>query len=134
MGKPVWRQVFDRVERTVGEPLEQVVASRRYIDIVVLGMKGPLAVNRVLRGIVDRQIGAVLHLVNMPTRDDMVRLSRQLAVLTAELRSLSLPADQISGYVVQLQKSAAENGGPSLAALDGRRGELDPSKEGVGGT
>ena len=133
MGKPVWRQVFDRVERMVGEPLEQVVASRGYIDIVVLGMKGPLAVNRMLRQTVDRQIGAVLHLANMPTRDDVIRLSRQLSVLTAELRSLSLPADHISSYVVQLQKDAAEGGAPAQPELDTRRGELESPKEGDGG-
>jgi hypothetical protein len=87
--QPAWRRAFDRVERTVGRPLEDAVASRRYIDVIVISMKLQLAVNHELRKTIDRQMGAVLHLINLPTRSDVRRLSRQLTVLTGEVRNLS---------------------------------------------
>jgi hypothetical protein len=64
------------------------VASRRYVDVIVLSMKLQLALNRRLRQTVDRQVGAVLHLINLPTHTDVRRLSRQLTVLTGEVRAL----------------------------------------------
>jgi hypothetical protein len=121
MGKPAWRGVFDRIERAVGLPLEEAVASRRYIDFVVFWMNGPLAMNRVLCQLVDDQLGRVLHLLNMPTRDDVNRLNRQLSVLTAEVRGLSLPADRIEGFVSELHRREPRPGastkGGSVASV-----------------
>ena len=37
--KRVWWRAFDKVERKIGKPLEDAVASRRYIDVMTLGMK-----------------------------------------------------------------------------------------------
>ena len=104
MGNPAWREAFDRIERAVGAPLEDAVASRRYIDLLVLWINGPMAVNRKLVELVDDQLGRVLHVLNIPTREDVNRLSRQLSVLTAEVRGLSLPADRIDEYVSELQQ------------------------------
>jgi hypothetical protein len=136
MGKPVWRRVFDRVERAVGEPLEDAVASRDYIKVVVLGIKGPLAVNRGLRREIDRQIGAVLHSLNLPTHDDIVRLARQLSVLTAEVRGLSLPADQIATYVEQVRErdKAIDSRPPNGNIVNAPTAERETVKEGEGGT
>jgi hypothetical protein len=86
---PALRRAFDRVERTVGKPLEEAVASRRYIDVIVLSMKVQLAVNRRIRRTLDQKIGGALNAINVPTRSDVRRLSRQLTVLTGEVRALS---------------------------------------------
>jgi len=86
--QPTWRRAFDRVERTVGGPLEDAVASRRYVDVVVVGLKVQLALNRKVRRTIDRGFGAVLHLANVPTRADVRRVSKQLTVLTGEVRML----------------------------------------------
>lgn len=94
--QPVWRKGFDRVERALGRPLEEAVSSQRYIDALVVGVKVQVAVNRKLRQTVDRQIGAVLHMVNVPTRRDVRRLSQQMATLTGEVRSLAAHADQLA--------------------------------------
>jgi hypothetical protein len=89
MGLPSVRAVFDKVERTVGAPLEDAVASPRYGMAVSFWVNGPRAVHRNIRGAVDDKLGAVLHALNIPTRADVNRLSRQLAVLTAEVRAQS---------------------------------------------
>jgi hypothetical protein len=102
--QPAWREAFDRIERAVGAPLEEAVASRRYIDVIVFWKKGPLAVNRKVFELIDDQLGHVLHMLNLPTREDINQLSDQLSVLVAELRNLSLPADRIEGYVTELKQ------------------------------
>ena len=89
MGLPSVRTVFDKVERTVGAPLEGAVASPRYGVAVSFWVNGPRAISRNVRGAVDDKLAAVLHALNMPTRGDLQRLSRQMAVLTAEVRALS---------------------------------------------
>lgn len=85
----VWRG-FDRVERAVGKPLEDAVASQTYADLMVRGMKVQQAVGgfagRVLKG----GLGKALRAVNIPTASDVQRLSRQIAVLTSEVRALNL--------------------------------------------
>lgn len=123
MGKPAWRGAFDWVERAVGAPLEEAVASRRYVDVLVFWMNGPLAVNKMLCRLADDQLGNVLHLLNMPSREDVTRLSRQIASLTAEVRGLSLPADRIEGLVADwigsdVHTSAISESGPD--AVSGR--------------
>jgi hypothetical protein len=89
MGLPSVRTVFDKVERAVGAPLEDAVASPRYGKAIAFWVNGPMAVQRGVRRTVDNKLGGVLHALNIPTRGDVARLSRQMAVLTAEVRSLS---------------------------------------------
>jgi hypothetical protein len=81
--------VFDKVERTVGKPLEDAVASSRYVDTMLTVKKVQRAAGGAVFRTVDRGMGRVLHLVNVPTRGDVRRLSRQLTVLTSEVRALS---------------------------------------------
>lgn len=117
MGLPGIRTVFDKIERAVGAPLEDAVASPRYGTVVTFWVKGPAAVNRAMRRSVDDKLAGVLHLLNVPAHGDIQKLSRQLAVLTAEVRALSLPADRISTYVEQLQERESELQAPSRRAI-----------------
>lgn len=122
MGKPMWRQVFDKVERTVGAPLENAVSSHRFGDAVAFWVKGPQAVQRGVRRHVDDRLASVLHGLNIPTREDLTRVSRQLAVLTGEVRALSVPADHIATFVDELQeRRALEEAAPAqlTAEVDG---------------
>ena len=84
-----WRG-FDRVERAVGKPLEDLVASTGYADVLVHGLKLQRAVGGLVGQLVAGSVGTVLRAVNLPTGRDVQRLSRQLAVLTSEVRALSL--------------------------------------------
>jgi hypothetical protein len=89
MTVPSWRTVFDKVERSIGAPLEDAVASPRYGAAVAFWVNGPRALGRGVRGAVDARLGSVLHALNLPTRGDVARLNRQLATLTGEVRALS---------------------------------------------
>jgi hypothetical protein len=84
-GKPTWRRAFDRAERTVGTPLEGLVASPRYVDLTLL-------VRRV-RGTAGAVIGfpmtTLRSVLNVPARGDISRLGHQIAALTNEVHDLA---------------------------------------------
>lgn len=106
----VWRG-FDKVERAVGKPLEDVVASTTYADWMVRGLKVQRAVGGLAGRIVKGGVGKVLRAVNIPTGSEVQRLSRQLAVLTGEVRALS----------AQQAEATASTEQPT-GEKDGRRG------------
>lgn len=108
MAQPAWRRAFDKLERTVGEPLEDAVASQRYVDLVVKGMKAQLAVNRTVKRAVDHQIARALHLINVPAYSDLRRLSRQMTTLTGEVRGLTEQTDRLSVAATRLEERQAE--------------------------
>jgi hypothetical protein len=108
VAQPAWRRAFDKLERTVGEPLEDAVASQRYIDLVVKGTKAQLAFNRIVKRAVDDQIARALHLFNVPAYSDMRRLSRQLTTLTGEMRGLTQQADRLSVVATRLEERQDE--------------------------
>ena len=86
--KPTWRRAFDRVERAVGVPLEDVVASPRFVEVVALGMKARRAVAGTARRAVHGVTGTVLHAVNIPTREDVRALNANMVTLVTEVRAL----------------------------------------------
>ena len=86
--KPRWRQVFDKVERAVGSPLEDVAASSRFVDVMSVGIKARRLAGRTVRGAVHGVTGKVLHAVNIPTQDDVERLNAHLAALAGEIRAI----------------------------------------------
>lgn len=90
MSPPLWRRAFDRAERTVGKPLEDAVASRRMGELFTIGFR----VEGALKGVFERQTRSVLHFWNVPARTDVARLNRQIAALTAEVRTLAAQLEE----------------------------------------
>lgn len=86
--KPTWRRVFDRVERAVGVPLEDVAASNRFVEVMALGMKARRAVGGTARRAVDGVTGTVLRAVNIPSREDVRVLKEHMVTLVTEVRAL----------------------------------------------
>lgn len=93
--KPPWWRAFDKAERAIGEPLEDVVASHPYVDVVVAGMKLQRAVGALVFGVATDVAERALRAAQVPTRSDVRRLSEQLTVLTSELRALRLDQQQL---------------------------------------
>lgn len=85
---PVWR-TFDRVERAIGKPLEDAVASSRYVDAMTQGLKVQRKVGGAVGGVAGGLVNRVLRIANLPTRGDVRDLNRQIAVLTREVRDLA---------------------------------------------
>jgi hypothetical protein len=88
--QPFLRRAFDRVERTIGKPLEDAVQSSRLTTMYLAKKR----VERTIRAALDRPTGAFLDLINIPARSDVRRVNRQIAALTEEVRSLSARLDE----------------------------------------
>ena len=88
--QPKLRRAFDKVERKVGAPLEDAIASNQGVDLMLKGMALQRAVNGALGKVAGGAVNKVLQVANLPTRRDMRELSRQVTVLTSEIRSLKL--------------------------------------------
>lgn len=112
--KPPWWRAFDRVERAVGKPLEDVAASRTYVDVMIVGMKVQRKIGGAVLGAAGRAVGTVLSIANVPTRTDVRRISRELAVLTSAVRELKLSQRSIEGTATEL---------PPKRAVEARRPE-----------
>ncbi len=87
---PLWRRVFDRAERGVGAPLEELVQTSRFVDAVVLSLRAQASVRRAVAHGQRR----LLHLWNLPARSDVERVNRQVAALRHELRELAARLDE----------------------------------------
>jgi len=83
--RPLWRTLFDHAERGVGVPLETVVRSEPFFDVLAIG-------TRLRRGAavrIERLSRRGLHLLNLPAGSDIRRVNDQLARLDRRVRDLS---------------------------------------------
>lgn len=87
-GQPRWLRAVHRLERTVGEPLESVLHSDTYFDLITEMLRAQARTSRTLEGLSRR----MLHLLNLPAgtdirrvREQLGRVERGLAALTKEL-------------------------------------------------
>jgi hypothetical protein len=87
--RPLWRRAFDRAERLAGEPLEDAVQTRTFVDALVLSVR----LRKALWSSVEHGTRTALHLDNLPARSDVDRLSRQVAAMRGELREVARRLD-----------------------------------------
>lgn len=83
------RFLFDKAERKIGEPLEEIVASRTYTDLMLALNKIKSKVGGTIADKASGTVEKVLHVVQIPTRSDVRHLNRQIVELATEVRSLS---------------------------------------------
>lgn len=96
-GKPAWRQAFDGAERAVGRPLEQITTSPAYADLLALSLKAGRAVTGTVADVAGGAFGSILRAANMPTREDVLRLSHQFALLADEVRAAAAAQHDTGG-------------------------------------
>lgn len=86
-GQPRWLRAVHRLERTVGGPLESVLHSDVYFDLITEVLRAQARTSRTLEEVSRR----MLHLLNLPAgsdirrvREQLNRVERRLAALTKE--------------------------------------------------
>ena len=84
-GKPLWRQAFDKAERSVGARLEQFVQTDEFADAVSVAAQ----VRAQLTRRVEQASARVWHMANLPASSDVDRLHEQIAALERRLRTLT---------------------------------------------
>lgn len=82
-GKPLWKSGFDRLERVVGVPLERFVQTTTFAKTASTLLK----IQSATRNNVERQLGNLWHLANLPTRTDLARLRGQVIQLERDLQT-----------------------------------------------
>ena len=87
----LWVRVVHRLERAVGAPLETVLHSDPYFDLVTEATRMRARTGRLLEGVSRRG----LHMLNLPAgsdirnvREQLTRVERRLALVTKELAEL----------------------------------------------
>jgi hypothetical protein len=83
--KPLWLRAVHRLERAVGEPVEAVVRTETYFDVMTTATRTTKGVKRKVTGVSTR----ALHLVNLPAGTDLQRMREQLARMERRLNQLS---------------------------------------------
>jgi len=84
MAKPLWRQLFDALDRGVAGPIEAGTRSDAFGDLVAVGWR----LSRRMQREIELRSRRVLHVLNLPTASDVRRLSEQVAALRRELREM----------------------------------------------
>jgi hypothetical protein len=90
--RPLWKKVFDTVERGVAPGLETAVRSEPFADIATV-------LTRLQGGIgqrVEQASRRALHFWNLPAGSDIKRLSEQIASLERRVRDLSKRLEDLS--------------------------------------
>lgn len=83
-GKHPLRQAYDAAERLVEPPLKSLAqSSGTHEALAVVGQ-----VRRLIGRRFDAVTGGVVHLANLPTRADVLRLRTQIGALDREVRRL----------------------------------------------
>lgn len=88
-GQPLWLRAVHRLERTVGEPLESVLHSDAYFDLITEMLRVRAGTGRTLEGVSRR----MLHLLNLPAGSDIRRLREQLGRVERRLATLTKELD-----------------------------------------
>ena len=84
-GTPLWCRTFDQVERPAARVLESAVHSTLFADVLALGVRARRDVERQYAEAFERW----LHLWNLPTYTDVVRLQAQTAAVERRLREMA---------------------------------------------
>ena len=94
---PLWRQMYDRVERAVAPRLEAGVQTGMFASTLATVTKAQAELSRRGSRLAGR-LGTVsarsLHLVNLPAADDVARLRAEIRDLDHRVRDLTRQLDQ----------------------------------------
>ena len=90
MSKPLWLRAVQRFERAIGEPVESILHSDGYFDVVTELHRLRSRTGRTLEGLSRR----VLHLFNLPAGSDIRRVRAQLGRIERQLAELGAAVDR----------------------------------------
>jgi hypothetical protein len=90
---PLWRRLYDSIERAVAPPLDSLVRSERFAR----GMALASWATSVTRELGMELSARVWHLVNLPAGTDVARLRTRIGELDREVRRLSLRLERSTG-------------------------------------
>lgn len=82
--KPAWRKAIEQYERSIGEPLEELVKSDEFAEMAAQAAKGQAQIQRELAASTTQW----LHSMNLPAASDIADLRTEIEQLREEVRAL----------------------------------------------
>jgi hypothetical protein len=82
--RPLWRQLFDAAERTIGSPLEAQFETPEFMAFVATMTRVQRAGTRVI----EEMAAMSLHMLGLPALTDIRELSKSLTRLERRVRNL----------------------------------------------
>jgi len=83
--QPLWLRAVLRAERAIGKPVESVVRSDTYFDVISTTTR----VRRSVQAKADGVSRRALHILNLPAGSDIRKVRQQLARMERRLNELS---------------------------------------------
>ena len=124
---PVWKQLFDAAERTVGSRVNEFARSENYA--IVVGLAARLQREAADRS--ERMSRQFLHMANLPAGSDVNRLLTQIAKLEREVRELRKQLDDEARPVrrASAATSTTRSTARSTARSTGKETGRGPSRQ-----
>jgi hypothetical protein len=113
--KPLWRQAYDAVDRTVTPRAEALVRTDEFADASALAARA----RSTLRNQVNGVSAWLWHLVNLPAGTDVQRLRLQVGALDREVRRLNLQLAQLADQADEEVTDHAATAEPGRRARPG---------------
>jgi hypothetical protein len=120
--RPIWRQVFDQVERRLSPCASQLTYTERFADVTGFMLSAKAGLERRRRELLRR----AWHAWNLPASSDVERLTQRLGELERRLRDLgaALEDDRLGPGTGPVPPKKA--GGESSGRTGGRRRSAQP--------
>ncbi len=91
MSQPLWKRVFDAVERGAGPALTKTLSNQDVLEMMTLAT----AVRRRAEADLAEVARRGLHLFNLPAGTDISKVSHQVAGLEREIRQLNRRIEEL---------------------------------------
>lgn len=89
--KPLWRELFDKLEQPLREKAENIAASEGFNESMVEVQKLRARLNNKAQ----EKISGVMHTFNIPSYSDVTKLSRQLGLLIHKMDTLQMNIEEL---------------------------------------
>ena len=117
--QPIWRQMFDAMEKPLREPAEALINTEAFSRMLMFAGENWNSLNEATR----EGMAKLMHLSNVPAYTDLTRLSRQVGTLTGKVDTLSgrieamaETLEDVRALLGQTTASGAGRSGPEAGA------------------
>jgi hypothetical protein len=122
--RPVWRQVFDQVERRLSPRASELTHTGRFADVTGFVVSAKAGLERRRREL----LGRAWHAWNLPAGSDVERLTQRVVELERRLRDLAAAVEDDRPSAGTETVPPKKVGGETSGRTGGRRRPAEPGQ------